>query len=55
MSIRIQTVVIISLFSYKSNLIIILSILNMDSNTIIEYAKLFEIKDFIGVFAIDEL
>ena len=27
----------------------------MDSNTIIEYAKLFEIKDFIGVFAIDEL
>ena len=27
----------------------------MDSNKIIEYAKLFEIKDFIGVFAVDEL
>ena len=27
----------------------------MDSNKIIEYAKLFEITDFIGVFAVDEL
>ena len=27
----------------------------MDSNEIVEYAKLFEIKDFIGVFAVDEL
>ena len=27
----------------------------MDSNKIIEFAKLFEISDFLGVFAVDEL
>ena len=27
----------------------------MDSNKLIEYAKLFEITDFLGVFAVDEL
>jgi len=29
--------------------------MNMDSNKIIEFAKLFEISDFLGVFAVDEL
>lgn len=39
--------------SYKDICILVVS--KMDSNEINKFAKLFDIKDFIGVFAIDEL